>query len=614
MKKIIALLVGILMVFSAFAVSAKVPDFMKENYNNYTADYAVKVEMNNPQDLYALFEESSSDVEEISRHVDLKALIKSIFDSESKINIQCAVSDNFEKFDIAVTSEGKNNLEFNANFNADLTCKSGLWMHADFETEAPEFMIVYQTPIHNKYEVIDVMKHLSEDEIEKFCEAAKAVFTPELVEKLTDLSTGALEKYADISQVGRRCTVHMDNDDFVSMIDELFTSFAGEIASATDNLPEDLKEEMGEVNAEDMDIPVLDDLKIFGDKGLTVVYELNGQGKISSCSLNADIEFSIGDIYTQVSGEEWEYSASGLVDMDISVNIDVYNVGKTKPDFPELTEENSFESENVSIGIIGSTYDDYYNYPNPFVYGYLDETVEKDGLLYFPMEEVLKECYGETVNTEGGSTAITIESEWFKDIDYITVSVGGDVAYTDTAEYNIGEVIEVDGVIYVSEKFFTEVLGWTFEEYTEDYINGECEYSFSANLFGGEDYYEMYPYPYVWANFDGCHIYDEMYYVPLRMVMEDAYSDEATITYSNGSITMESKWFTVFDSLVMNVGSSECLTDGVSHTIGEVKLIDSSVYVPVNLFTDVFGWELEVYRYDRVDDTTTVSLTAESEY
>ena len=610
MKKIIALLLGVIMIFSAFGACAKGADFLRTPYTNYSADYNVTVKPGNLDDLYAFIDESIAD-DEGHNYINFKEFIKSILNSQNSVNVQCAVSDDYQKIDVAVTSEGNKKFEVNSNLSADVTYSAGMWLHADFSTETPEFIIAYQTPMHNKYEVIDVMKQLSADEAEEISTTIKAIFTPELLNNLTNMGADALEKYADITHSGNRHTIHLDNAAFVAMIDELFTSVANEFVNTSENLPEDVKEIVGEISAEDIDIPVLDNLKIFGDKGITFVYELTPQGNISSCKLSADVEFALADVYTAMFDEEWEYSCSGVIDMDVSIDMDVYNIGKTKPVFPTLTEENSFESRMFRIDVLGNEYEYFdYNGFQPFVYGEMDESVEKDGLLYFPMEELLGECYRDSLNIEKGSTAVTITSDYLKDISYATVSVGSDLAYTDVAEYNIGEVIEKDGVIYVSEKFFTDVLGWNFETYRENYTDGTLEYSFYVNVVDKFLIEESmnYPYNYVWAVYDGLHVNDNVWYVPLRKVMEEAYDDQASITYTNGTITMESKWFADFSSVTMAVGSDKAVADGVSYDIGEVIIEDSSVYVPVALFKDVFGWELVQYAYDKIGNDTRVEF------
>ena len=66
------------------------------------------------------------------------------------------------------------------------------------------------------------------DEAEEISTTIKAIFTPELLNNLTNMGADALEKYADITHSGNRHTIHLDNAAFVAMIDELFTSVANE--------------------------------------------------------------------------------------------------------------------------------------------------------------------------------------------------------------------------------------------------------------------------------------------------------------------------------------------------------------------------------------------------
>jgi len=611
MKKIVAFIVVTLMLLSSLGASAKVPDFMKETYNNYTASYSTGVKFRGADSIVSLLDELEMP-EEVYNFVDIPSLLEGLLSHESNVNIQCDMSDDYQKIDVAVTTETKQNYTVNTNLNADMTYGYGLWMHVDFTLQEPEFLVVYTSPLHNKYGKIDLMKYITEDEVREYCEMFKSLITPEYINRISESGTAALEKYATISQSGNRYTVHLNNDGFVNMISELFDIVFDEVFGAMESTSDDLYAEIDEEIKSQFEAFDFSSLKILGDKGLTWIYEVNPRGKIDKCTFTADIDLNISEIYSSLSKEEWEYTSRGEIGFDVKMTADITNVGKTKPYFPELTEENSFDSM-IFESIFNQGYD-YEQYPASYVYGEMEKCVEKDGLAYFPLEETMKKGYRNSCNMEATDTTVTMESPYFKDFTYVTVSKGKSFAITDDAEYDIGEVIENDGTIYVSEKFFVDVLGWELSEYSTELVNGIVTYGFYNTAYYEDDYYfeegyeeeyeVSYPYEYVWVMNDGLVEKDGLYYVPLRLTLENGYDDTVDIEYKKGKITLKSDWFEGFEKVTLNIGEKTAYADGKEYKVGEVLAKDGVTYVSTGFFEDIFGWSLKHYSYDRIGNYT----------
>ena len=73
MKKIICAVICIIMAFSAISVSAaNVPNFMKLDYNNYTADYTLNLSFDSGEELVTLLEEVGA-AEAMSKYLDIES-------------------------------------------------------------------------------------------------------------------------------------------------------------------------------------------------------------------------------------------------------------------------------------------------------------------------------------------------------------------------------------------------------------------------------------------------------------------------------------------------------------------------------------------------------------
>lgn len=113
-----------------------------------------------------------------------------------------------------------------------------------------------------------------------------------------------------------------------------------------------------------------------------------------------------------------------------------------------------------------------------------------------------------------------------------------------------------------------------------------------------EEIYPEYPHWYADGYCSQLPVIDGDVYVPLRMTIESAFEDTATIDYNNGVVTATSEYFPGFNTLTMTIDTDKVYTDGVEHSVGKVFTIDGSTYVNHKLFTEVFGWEFNYAQHD----------------
>jgi len=91
------------------------------------------------------------------------------------------------------------------------------------------------------------------------------------------------------------------------------------------------------------------------------------------------------------------------------------------------------------------------------------------------------------------------------------------------------------------------------------------------------------------------------YYFPLRALLEDAYFESAVIDYENGRISISCKHFDFLDTVTLNVGENYAYIGTQPFDIGEVKLIDSSVYVSREFFENCLNWQLDYFDRSLLD-------------
>lgn len=121
------------------------------------------------------------------------------------------------------------------------------------------------------------------------------------------------------------------------------------------------------------------------------------------------------------------------------------------------------------------------------------------------------------------------------------------------------------------------------------------------------DIYDLYPFSFVSVYGETVFAENGNYYVPLRSILEDGYSDFISIDYQDGVVTATSEFFEGFNTITVNIRESKVYVDGMEQDCGSVMIVNDVTYVDSRLFTDIFGWELTEISHDVLGDTYNVS-------
>ncbi len=466
MKKIISILLVMLILVTGVSAGAATPAFLTEIYTNYTADYSISITFDSSEEIVALLEELEMP-EEISYYVDMESLLRTLLSYEGKMHLQADISGDYQKIKMALTSESVYNVDVNTNLNVGVNAKMGMWLNMDLSNEsAPVFDIEYLHPFLNKYLKIDGGATLAEEGV---LDALKAIFDKEYMESMQGIYMDLFTKYATIEGSGNRYTVKMDNEALTSYIDEVLIMMPEIMASM---MPD---EDYGSY----LELPSIKGWHILGEDGLECVYTLNGS-KLKAEKMKMDISVDAAQIYTALTGETWEYEADGLIDFTIEVNVDISKIGSTKVEFPTLTEENSFTLLDMGHEYIED--EPYEEDTNTYPYWYVSESCSAlpiiDGEIYVPLRQTIQAAYDDNAVIDYNNGRITITSKFFPGYSTLAFDIDSPVAYTDGAQHSILKPVLVDGTTYVSNTFFSDMLGWEFTYAEHNLINDYYHYTF----------------------------------------------------------------------------------------------------------------------------------------
>ena len=472
MKRTVSIILIMVFAFSFVTANAEVPKFLTECYNNYTGQYSVSLSFESSDDIIALLEELEMP-EEVDYFVDLKALLKSLLSCDAQMLLQADMSDDFRKIELGLTAETLYKVDINSNLNVAADMKMGMWMKMDLDEENPVFEIIYSHPMLNKYILINVFEMIAdENEKEEMLRALTAIFNKEYITSIQETSVSLMEKYADIKISGALCTVKIDNDGFTAMMDELMLAISEMMATEYTGIDQVyIDETFGTV-------PSFSGLKILGDGGLVYKYSLLS-GKISKAEMSMDVDMDISSLVTYLTGEEWEYEASGRLAFEMESVVKVSNIGKTKVTFPVLNDENSFDIMEMMPEPYEPEGDVYEKqYPNFYAEGYVDYLPVIDGDIYVPVRATFTSAYDDQVEIQYNNGIITLHSSYFPGFTQLKMVVGSGTVYADAREYKTGKVIERNGVSYVSYKLIEDVFGWELSSAYYDMVNKTYDYYF----------------------------------------------------------------------------------------------------------------------------------------
>lgn len=474
MKKIISiLLVFMLCIGSVGVYAASVPSFMDKIYNNYTADYNISLKINNADEVAQFIKELN--MGKIENYVDVEALVESLLDVSSVVNVEAEISEDFRKMNLALTMETDKNIIYNRNFESSYRAKFGMWAKIDVDNK--ELILVYSTPLNEKYAVIDSSKDFPSEVTDELFSMYDKMLNRENMEKLTKKFIEIATEHADISVKGNVATVKYDNDAFVAIIDDTL-KYMGEYYEEYYSDMELYSEEF-EVFSE---FPSFEGVKLLGDEGIICEYQLSGDN-IKSFSEKADISISVADIFTKITGEVWNYNFDGNINMTLETTGNITKIGTTKPAILELTEENSFHL--VDLFAVEEDYGDYEGefmpYLSSYVWGYAQKDTFDGERYYIPLRKCIEDVYYDYCDityNDGLVTVVTNSNVEGRDIN-ASFKVGENTAIVNGILYEqIGGFKLIDGSVYASIDFYEKCLGWTLDSLSKDLLDGSLSYGF----------------------------------------------------------------------------------------------------------------------------------------
>ncbi len=475
MKKFFALLVVFTMIFASVGVSAKVPEFMLESQLNYTADYTVSFDFEGGENIAALFAELEMP-EEVSAFVDISTLLNGLLSMDAVMHFESSISEDYTRMEAAITADTIQTVDVNKNLNVSANSKMGMWIKMD--VNANELVVIYSMPVMNKYLKLDIASVMDEEASTEMFDAMRKTLNKDTIDKINQETVSIMCKYADINLKPTKCTMKYTNKAFVDMLEELIPSIF--------SMTEDMNPYEADVDMS-FDMPSLEGLELLGDKGLTYTYYISGK-KINRCEVEADIKANAANIYTVATGEPWEYNSKGKLDSRIKADMIISDYGKTKPTFPVLTEENSFDFEEYMNSLEEDIYyEEYEDYVYPYAWSYADHFVYEEGRYYIPLRYTLEDAFGDKAAIDYNDGKVTVNLSDPGLGTYIEFNVGSNIVHIDGAPYDIGTVKIVDASVYVSTDFFTDVLNWELIYMQHDILSDalECEF-----YFGDEPYYD----------------------------------------------------------------------------------------------------------------------------
>ncbi len=456
MKKLVSVILAVIMVSSSVGAFAKAPSFLTNIIKNYTANYDLSISFDNSKEVVDLLNELEIP-KEVEYYVDLEALLRTLLSYNSTMNVKVDMSDDYQKAKMSFVLDGDHNIAINPNLNIGIDSKMGMWINMDLSENNPVFDVIYQQPIMNKYLKISASDALYEQGVS---DVFKMLFNKENIESMQKTYADLFVKYAKITGSGNKYSIKLDNDGFIAYINELF-------AMVTKMIP-----------GYDLEIPSIAGVEVLGKDGVQIDVTLSG-GKIKTEKIMADISINISEIYTAISGMEWEYESEGVIDFTVNMTANVKDIGETKVEFPNLTDENCIALEDMyNKSVYPEAEPEMPAYPNWYISESCDYLENIDGYIYVPLRQTIEAAYENNASIDYDNGKITLTSNYFNGYNTLVMEIDSDFAYLDNAEYEIMRPKLIDGKAYVSSSIFTELFGWSFTYAEYNMLNNAYHYTF----------------------------------------------------------------------------------------------------------------------------------------
>ncbi len=222
-----------------------------------------------------------------------------------------------------------------------------------------------------------------------------------------------------------------------------------------------------------------------------------------------------------------------------------------------------------------------------------------------------------------------------------SLEILGEDGITITCSLLSGKLNRMDATADFSiniEEFFSSAIGMEWPYKNEGKLDFTFKYSAKMSKYGKttpsfptltdensftveqdivvetEEYVPEYPHYYVSASADRLICENGEYYVPLRGLLEDAYDDTVSITYSNGTVTATCDYFPGFKSFMLTNNSTAAYFDGKLRYVPKVIMQDGTTYVSYSFFKNTFNWELSEIYHDVLEGTYTFSFHTDVEW
>ena len=461
MKKVLALVLVLVMLFPACVGAA--PAFLSELYTNYTGNYSITFKLDNVDNIMRVLEEEGV-LEEIERQIDVRGLLTGLSCGES-MTVKADVTNDMKSIKIHTATDVNTALSINENMNVSANLKSYMWITIDIsDVENPVFKIIQKTPSHNKYEYVDIAAQFSQEDKQEMVMGLSYVLNKEFLTGFVAESAALLEKHATIDANDTECTIRIDDAGLKEIVCESLKMIAVQIGADVEAQVE-IQEFIDEF--------ISMNIRLLGEDGILIKYGLeNGKPKDVYMAIDVSVDL------TRLVGSESEFS----IDMLIEERGTISDIGTTVVEYPELTEENSFDGSYYYSE--WGDYEDYEEkpeYPVRNVYNLVDYLPVVDGKVYFPLRQILTEAYGDTMTLSYDNGTVTVNCEHFPSYKTLSFAVGSDTVYTDGVAHTIGATSRVEnGVTYVSETFVKEILGWSIFDVYYDLMQKKFVYDFAT--------------------------------------------------------------------------------------------------------------------------------------
>ena len=610
MKKILSFLIVVAFIFSGLTAHAQIPEALTKSYNNYTADYSLSFQLENADQIVDLIKESIPD-EGLLKVLDLNSVFSSLLSLDATANIKANISDDYKKMQLSATTDYFYDVTTGENMVVSLKATAGTWLNMDISAPEPVFELIHTYPYSNKYIRQNILEECTEGEKAQIVTILNLVLNKEFIDSINSTTIQLLEKHAKTTVAGNTCTIELDNEGLIALIEDFIAVFGAKMSALMPFFTEaasigiiggadgptaiyTTEDTEAELPPEAL-FPSLEGVQLLGKEGIVCKYTLTCNHP-SKAEMDVDISINLSELL----GDEWESDKPLNIDFSVRYDTNMSNFGTTKVDFPVLTEENSVNYNELfdfsSPAYVG-------DYPMNYVWFETNRILLPDNLYYLPLRQTMTEAYGDEITIGYQDGKITLQSPWFTEFETLTFYENSTRALIDEKEITISPILEQDGTAYISWAVLEELFDWSGLSITHDMRNETYSidfYTYDINHYEAPE--TSYPYYYAAAKPTEVPVIDGKYYVPLRELIYDAYADQATIEYADGVITLQSQWFPGFKKLTLYEDSTTAYKDETEITVDRVIVKDGVTYVSYKFFEDIFDWTLDGISHDIISD------------